>query len=184
MQVLTSINPRTGFMKEFRIDEEPCVIGNLPLEEILRDLREISKKFPDKQKRRLIEWIDSAGTSIDMRSCQMESRYISRIHCMIFPGKRARLMDLFSKNGTKIARVGGGIRVEPGKKIDLRPDDIIILAEGHAFFQYVHMERGLESESVFDLAAKRRSSLFGGVPAGRQIIGDWGNHCGEYDSMG
>ncbi|MBN2123350.1 MAG: FHA domain-containing protein [Deltaproteobacteria bacterium] len=76
--------------------------------------------------------------SITMRECGIDHRPISRLHCIVFPGKNAKVMDLFSTNGTAIARLGGGGGIlEPGIRVDLYPGDILLLAKGLALFQYL-----------------------------------------------
>lgn len=138
MYLLKSLNPRTGFIREFELDVgKPVIIGTLPVDKILRGMREIFKKVPDDLKRQIYDDVDSASRSITMQECKISHQYISRAHFMVFPGDQGEIMDLGSTNGTKIAGPGGGTRLDPGRRKSLKPGDIIILANGLAIFHYL-----------------------------------------------
>lgn len=90
---------------------------------------------------------------ITPEECKIQSDPISRVHCMIFPGDDAKILDLFSTNRTAIASLGGGMILDPGRKTDLRPGDIILLAKGTAIFQYLGPHNGIEDKQRKRMAA-------------------------------
>ena len=115
---------------------EPILIGSLDLKRAQNRLRDILKKVPAHRMRRISEYIDRAKMSIvPQHSCRRDS-HISRAHCMVFPGEVTKIIDFYSKNGTRIARHGTGLKVYPGKRIILESRDIVILAGGRAIFEF------------------------------------------------
>jgi hypothetical protein len=145
MRILRSINPLNGYMKEFPLnDHEPILLGTLSLERVLRNLNAILDNVPGVLKKQIGEYIGRAKRAIEMGSCKIDYKYISRAHCMIFPEQNPQIVDLFSKNGTRIAGLDGGVPLDPGRKTNLKPDDIILLAAGRAIFQY-YESQGIES---------------------------------------
>jgi hypothetical protein len=56
---------------------------------------------------------------------------------MIFPGHKPQVVDLFSTNGTLLARNGAGVVLIPGQRTDLLPGDILLLSRGSALFHYM-----------------------------------------------
>ena len=185
MRTLRYIDPQTGYMKEFKLeDDKPCIIGKLPLEKVFQNLRVILRKIPDTHKRLISGYIGCAKNSIDMENCKMHSKYISRAHYMIFPGDSVQIIDLFSQNGTKIATLGGGISLVPGRKTNLKNDNIIIIANGQAFFHYRSLEMNFEPKSFINNVEKNE-------PANNihenqivpQIFESQESHYCEYDSM-
>ena len=144
MNILKSLNPRTGFTREFELEAgRPVILGTLSLEKIFSGLRAILKRVPDDLKKQVNMDIDGASRSITMGDCSIDPKYISRAHCIIFPGEGAKIMDLASTNGTRIAGRGGGTKLDPGRKIQLNPGDIIILANGLALFHYLERDEDL-----------------------------------------
>jgi hypothetical protein len=145
MRILRSINPLNGYMREFPLkDDEPILLGTLSLERVLRNLNVILDNVPGVLKKRIVEYIGRARHSIEMGNCKIDYKYISWAHCMIFPEQNPQIVDLFSKNGTRIAGLAGGVPLDPGRKTDLKSDDIILLAAVRAVFQY-HESQAMES---------------------------------------
>ncbi|MFC1824374.1 FHA domain-containing protein [Thermodesulfobacteriota bacterium] len=139
MYVLRSINPQNGIMREFKLKaDEPVIIGRLSLDLVPQYLKTFSKMDESTDlNKRLSDDIQRAAYFITMGDCNIPSQYISRLHCMIFPDENAKIIDLYSRNGTVIAAPGSGLALAPGRKTDLRPNDIISLAKGWAIFQYL-----------------------------------------------
>lgn len=147
MYILRSIDPRLGFMKDFRLQvDELVLIGKLPLEIILNYPGQLLRHAPSQEVKYLSDYIRCTKRLITPEECKIPSDPISRLHCMIFPGEDAKILDLFSTNRTAIASLGGGMILDPGRKTDLRPDDIILLAKGTAIFQYLGAENGIEDK--------------------------------------
>ena len=137
MSILRSINPTTGYMQDFPLQaDEPILLGTLSIEKVRKNLEAILGHVPAMFKKRIREYLEQAKCSIEMENCKISHKYISRAHCMVFPGQVPQIVDLFSKNGTRIAGLGGGVPLDPGKKTDLKPGDIVFLASGRAVFQY------------------------------------------------
>ncbi|MFC1821300.1 hypothetical protein ACFL9T_01235 [Thermodesulfobacteriota bacterium] len=149
MSILRSINPTTGYMQDFQIKaDEPILLGTLNLDRALKNLDAILVHVPAMFKTRIREYIERAKFSIEMEICKISYKYISRAHCMVFPGETPQIVDLFSKNGTRIAGLDGGIPLDPGRKTDLKPDDIVLLASGRAVFQYIHPQVEHEGDAI------------------------------------
>jgi len=65
---------------------------------------------------------------------------------MVFPGKKAKILDLYSSNGTVLANIRGGVKFLPGRIMDLTPGDFILLAKGIAIFQYLGPNNVIEEK--------------------------------------
>ena len=138
MYILRSINPHNGYMKEFQLKEnEPVLIGRSSHEMVQEYPEGFLGGIPDGAKEQIFDDIKRVKYSITMKICKIDFGVISRLHCIIFPGKNAQILDLFSTNRTAIARLSGGLILDPGKKTDLLTNDIIILARGSAILQYL-----------------------------------------------
>lgn len=138
MYRLRSINPRTGYIKEFDAGAGgPVLIGRIPLEKVFENIDILIENIPDEFKQKILEDIRNIEFAITMADCKISYEPISRFHCLIFPGDDAKITDLFSTNGTVIGSIGGGLTVNPGRDMDLKRNDIILLANGSAIFQYL-----------------------------------------------
>jgi hypothetical protein len=138
MYRLRSIDPVSGFAKDFDLEEDgPVLIGRLSAEGVREHLKSLINDVPSEQKDVLSDDIGNVRYTITMRECKIEPKTVSRVHCMIFPGGRARIVDLFSTNGTVIARKDAGIALKPGELTDLFSGDLILLARGRALFHYI-----------------------------------------------
>jgi hypothetical protein len=125
-------------MREFRFKEDsPVLIGRIPTGKLVDHLDSLVGKVPEEFKEQVSEDIKGARYVITMKDCNIGHKPISRAHCIIFPGKKAQISDLFSTNGTIIASPKAGVMLDPGRKTDLMPNDIILLARGMAIFQYL-----------------------------------------------
>ena len=76
---------------------------------------------------------------------------------MIFPGQKAKILDLCSTNGTVLANIDGGIELKPGRRMELQHNSIILLAKGAAIFQYLSFDDSEKDdmESEEDIVADR-----------------------------
>ena len=156
MYILRSIDPKSGYIKDFKLEvDEPILIGRLPLEIILEYPNVFLKDAPEPEIKHLSDYIRSTKRLITPEECEIHSDPISRVHCMIFPGDDAKILDLFSTNRTAIANLGGGMMLEPGRKTDLRPGDIILLAKGTAIFQYLGPTNGVNNRQRKGTATDR-----------------------------
>lgn len=156
MYILRSIDPRFGFMRDFKLEvDELVLIGKLPLEIILNYPDQFLRHAPGQEVEYLSDYIRSTKRLITPEECKIHSDSISRVHCMIFPGDDAKILDLFSTNRTAIASLGGGMILDPGRKTDLRPGDIILLAKGTAIFQYLGPDNGIEDKERKRMAIDR-----------------------------
>ena len=147
MYILRSIDPRGGFMRDFKLEvDELVLIGKLPLEIILNYPDQFLRHAPGQEVKYLSEYIRSTKRLITPEECKIHSDPISRVHCMIFPGDNAKILDLFSTNQTAIASLGGGFALDPGRKTNLMSGDIILLAKGTGIFQYLGPENGTKDK--------------------------------------
>lgn len=138
MYRLRSIDPVSGFTKYFDLKEDgPVLLGRLSIEGVHEHLESLIDNIPSEQKETFSEDMTDVKYTITMRECKIDPKTISRVHCMIFPGGQAQIVDLFSTNGTIIARKDAGIALNPGELTDLCSGDLIILARGRALFQYI-----------------------------------------------
>jgi len=156
--ILRSIDPWSGFMKDFELKvDDPVILGRMSLKIILEFPEGFLKHAPDEEIEHLSDIIKSTKRLIKMEECKIRGNPISRMHCMIFPAPKAKILDLYSTNGTVLANVGGGIQLEPGKRTELQHNTIILLAKGSAIFQYFSFDDSerddLESEE--DIMADR-----------------------------
>jgi len=143
-------------MKDFKVGgDEQVLIGKLPLDIILEYPDQFLRHAPGPEIEYLSDYIRSTRRLITPEECKFNSNPISRLHCMIFPGDDAKILDLFSTNTTSIARLGGGMIVDPGTKTDLRPYDIILLAKGTAMFQYLGSDNGIKAEQKMRMVVDR-----------------------------
>ena len=124
--------------KDFDLNEDgPVLIGRLSIQGVHEHLKSLIGNVPQDHKETFTDDIAGVKYTITMRECKVDPKTVSRVHCMIFPGGRAQIVDLYSTNGTVIARKDEGIALTPGELTDLRPGDHILLAHGKALFQYV-----------------------------------------------
>ncbi|MBN1104891.1 MAG: FHA domain-containing protein, partial [Deltaproteobacteria bacterium] len=138
MYRLRSIDPLSGFARDFDLEEDgPVLIGRLSADGVREHLKSLINDVPSEQKDVISEDIENVRYTITMKECKIEPRTVSRVHCMIFPGGQARIVDLFSTNGTVIARKDAGISLNPGELTDLFPGDLILLSRGRALFHYI-----------------------------------------------
>ena len=143
--ILRSIDPWSGFMKEFELKvDEPVLIGRMPLDIILEYPEGFLKHAPDPEVKHLSDFIKSTKRIIKPEECKIRGSQISRVHCMIFPTEKAKILDLYSTNGTVLANIGGGMKLVPGRGTDLTTGDIILLAKGIAIFRYLGPDNVIE----------------------------------------
>ena len=126
--------------------DELVLIGKLPLEIILNYPGQFLRNAPGPEVEYLSDYIRGTKRLITPEECKVHGDPISRVHCMIFPGDDAKILDLFSTNRTAIAHLEGGVTLDPGRKMDLRSGDIILLARGTAIFQYLGPENGIKDK--------------------------------------
>lgn len=142
MYILRSIDPKSGYIKDFKLEvDEPILIGRLPLEIILEYPDVFLKDAPEPEIKHLSDYIRSTKRLITLEECGINNNSISRVHCMIFPGEESKILDLYSTNGTIIADVGGGIKLESGRRTEIKPNTTILLAQGAAIFQYLSLKK-------------------------------------------
>ena len=156
--ILRSIDPWSGFMKDFILKpDEPVLIGRMSLQIVLDFPEGFLINAPKAEIEHLSNYIKSTKRLIKPEDCKIRSNPISRIHCMIFPGQNAKILDLYSTNGTVLANLRGGIQLKPGKETDLQHNNIILLARGSAIFQYFsfHESEGDDLETEEDNVADR-----------------------------
>jgi hypothetical protein len=137
MYRLRSIDPVSGYVRQFDLkDDGPLLIGRLSAEGAIESLPVLLSKAPEPFKQATSDLIRSTRYTITMQECRIDHRRISRAHCMVFPGPQFQIVDLFSTNGTVLAREEAGIVLVPTEMTDLRPGDLILLAKGTALFEY------------------------------------------------
>jgi len=151
MYTLRSIDPNSGFMKDFKLEAgEPVLIGRLPLEIILEYPDVFLKDAPEPEIKHLSDYIRSTKRLITLEECNIHSNSISKVHCMIFPGEESKILDLYSTNGTILANAGGGIKLESGRRTEIQHDITILLAQGAAIFQYFSFDKLERDELAFE----------------------------------
>ena len=156
--ILRSIDPWSGFMKDFKLEpDEPVLIGRMSLKIVLEFPKGFLKHAPESEVEHLSDYIKSTKRLIKPEECKIRGNPISRMHCMIFPAQEAKILDLYSTNGTVLANIDGGIKLKPGRRMELQHNSIILLAKGAAIFQYFSFDDSerddLESEE--DIVADR-----------------------------
>ena len=156
--ILRSIDPWSGFMKDFKLEpDEPVLIGRMSLKIVLEFPEGFLINAPKAEIEHLSDYIKSTKRLIKPEECKIRGNPISRVHCMIFPTEKSKILDLYSTNGTVLANIGGGIQLEPGKRTDLQHNTIILLAKGSAILQYFSFDEseGDDLESEEDIVADR-----------------------------
>ena len=149
--ILRSIDPWSGFMKEFELKvDEPVLIGRMPLDIILEHAEGFLKHAPDPEVKHLSDFIRSTKRIIKPEECKIRGSQISRVHCMIFPTEKAKILDLYSTNGTVLANIDGGIKLKPGRRTELQHNAIILLGKGAAIFQYFSFDKRERDELAFE----------------------------------
>jgi hypothetical protein len=151
MYTLRSIDPKSGYMKDFKLEvDEPVLIGRVPLEIILEYPDLFLKDAPEPEIKHLSDYIKSTKRLITLEECDIHDNSISRVHCMIFPGEELKILDLYSTNGTILANIGGGMELEPGKRTEIQHNTTILLAQGAAIFQYFSFDKCERDELAFE----------------------------------
>lgn len=151
MHTLRSIDPKSGFIKDFKLEvDEPVLIGRLSLEIILEYPDVFLKDAPEQEIKHLSDYIRSTKRLITLEECNIHNNSISRVHCMIFPREESKILDLYSTNGTILANAGGGMELEPGRRTEIKHNTTILLAQGAAIFQYFSFDKRKRDELAFE----------------------------------